>query len=215
VSITSPRRSIRSRVPPHHLRRRPSVERHQVGFLPASLEELVREEVTERMWMEPWHAGLLGALPDHLAHAARRYPPPAAEPEPRRVVVGMLRPCPEVAVDRLRRSVPEARDAHAPTFPEDSHHPRVEVDVGAVVAAQLQAGELRKADARVGEQSDDRGVPSILEVVAWGALEDRLDVSGRGDGYCCGIAGGFMQAIGDAGISPSSCSQAKNATSPR
>jgi hypothetical protein len=91
----------------------------------------------------------------------------------------MLRSGPEVAVDRLRCAVAEARRANAPTLPEDADHARVEVDVGAVVSVQSEAGELGQSNPGVGEQTDDRRVASVLEVVSCGALEDRLNVGGR------------------------------------
>ena len=53
------------------------------------------------------------------------------------------------------------------------------VDVRSILAVQAEASELREPDARVGEQTDNRGVAPVLEVVSRGALQDRLHVGGR------------------------------------
>jgi hypothetical protein len=91
----------------------------------------------------------------------------------------MLCPSPEVAVDRLRRPVPEGRGADTPTLPEDADHPRVKIEVRAIVALEPKAGELGESDAGVSKPADDRGVAPILEIVARCTLEDRLDIDGR------------------------------------
>ena len=109
----------------------------------------------------------------------------------------------EVAVERLRRGGAERARLGASTLGDDEGDVLLEVDV-----VDGEVGQFGEADPGVGEQEDDGQVATVLERLAAACIEQPTQgsVVEDGDGTS-GTAGGFIRAIGDVAISPSSSSQ--------